>query len=187
VTRDPGGRTSVEGMRIQLSRPAVAVAVVSLAVGLLSGVRWYLGRSDQVERQVPGTEAWIPHAVVALVVAIWFGVAALRSPLGLRVVFGPLGRPIAARIAATFRTMNPLRWLVVAFLVFFEAYLCWRIGEQVFAGLDPSFVHNAWGGPSYAGAMLCHYLDSALLLTICHVLIRAATVPSADQQHQHAQ
>lgn len=29
--------------------------------------------------------------------------------------------------------------------------------------LDPNFTVNAWGGPSYAGAMACHYLDLFLL------------------------
>jgi len=39
----------------------------------------------------------------------------------------------------------------------------WRAGVQVTAGLDPNFTVNAWGGPSYAGAMACHYLDLFLL------------------------
>lgn len=39
-------------------------------------------------------------------------------------------------------------------------------------------VRNAWGGPSYLGAMFCHYLDGALLYPICHVLLRRVTVPA---------
>jgi len=39
----------------------------------------------------------------------------------------------------------------------------WRAGVQVTGGLDPNFTVNAWGGPSYAGAMACHYLDLFLL------------------------
>ena len=30
-------------------------------------------------------------------------------------------------------------------------------------GLDPNFTVNAWGGPSYAGALACHLLDLFLL------------------------
>jgi hypothetical protein len=30
-------------------------------------------------------------------------------------------------------------------------------------GLDPNFTVNAWGGPGYACAMACHYLDLFLL------------------------
>lgn len=161
---------------MELSRVAVATAAVCTTIGLASGVAWYLNRDLEIERHSPGTEAWIPHLVVLAVVAVWFFVASNRSPLGWKVIFSPLGRPMAARIAATFRTANPLRWLAVAFLVFLEMYMAWRIGEQVFAGLDPNFTHNAWGGPSYLGAMFCHYLDGALIYSICHVLLRAATV-----------
>jgi hypothetical protein len=46
-----------------------------------------------------------------------------------------------------------------------RALLLWA-GVQVTAGLDPGFTANAWGGPSYAGAMACiarHYLYLFLL------------------------
>ncbi|WP_433390342.1 hypothetical protein [Micromonospora sp. KLBMP9576] len=69
------------------------------------------------------------------------------------------------------------RCLAVALLVLLEVFMAWRIGQQVFAGLDPNFVRNAWGGPSYLGAMFCHHLDGALLYPICHVLLRWITVP----------
>jgi hypothetical protein len=39
----------------------------------------------------------------------------------------------------------------------------WRAGVQVTRVLDPNFTVNAWGGPSYAGVMACHYLDLFLL------------------------
>lgn len=174
--------------RLQLSRPAVITAIVSAIAGVATGVALYLHRSDQIEPHVTGTDAWLPHLVVLAVVATWFAVASRRSPLGWKVIFAPLGRPIAARIRATFRSgFNPLillRCLAVAFLVLLEAYTAWRIGEQVFAGLDPNFIANAWGGPSYPGAMFCHYLDGALLYPICHVLLRWVTVhvaPAADR------
>src|SRR5688500_2162588 len=86
----PGGavRRSVRAMtnhRLQLSRPAVITATVAAIAGLASGVVVYLHRSEQVEQQVPGTEAWLPHLVVLGVVAIWFVVASRRSPLGWKV------------------------------------------------------------------------------------------------------
>jgi hypothetical protein len=167
--------------RLRLSRPAVITATVAVVAGLASGVVRYLNRSEQHEQQVPGTEAWLPHLVVLVVVAVWFAVASRRSPLGWKVIFAPLGRPIAARIKATFRSgfdaLSPLRYLAVAFLVLLEVFMAWRIGKQVFAGLDPNFGRNAWGGPSYLGAMFCHYLDGALLYPICHILLRWSTVP----------
>ncbi|WP_344653277.1 hypothetical protein [Cryptosporangium japonicum] len=175
-------------MNTTVSRPALVLATVFTGLGLASGVAWYLThRGDPLERQVPGTEAWIPHLVITAVVVVWWVIAAHRSPLGAKVVFSPLLRPITTRIGATFRTSrNPLRWAAVAFLVFLELYMCWRIGEQVFAGLDPNFTRNAWGGPSYLGAMYCHYIDGALGFSLCHAGLRAATVPSVDRQHQDA-
>lgn len=168
--------------RMQLSRPAVITATVSAAAGLATGVAVYLSRAEQLEPHVAGTDAWLPHLAVLAVVATWFAVAARRSPFGWKVILTPVGRPITARIRATFRSgFGPtvlLRCLVVALLVLLEVYMAWRIGEQVFAGLDPNFTSNAWGGPSYIGAMFCHYLDGALLYPICHVLLRAVTVPA---------
>lgn len=166
---------------LHLSRPAVTVAAVATVVGLASGVATYLNRSEQIETHIAGTEAWIPHLVVLAVVAIWYGVASRRSPLGWKVIFAPLGRPTAARIRTTFRSdfgpLSLLRCLIVAFLVLLEVFMAWRIGQQVFAGLDPNFIRSAWGGPSYLGTMFCHYLDGALLYPICHVLLRWIAVP----------
>jgi hypothetical protein len=163
-----------------LSRPAVLVAVAATTLGLASGLSWYLNRDDEINPHTPGAEAWIPHLVVLAVVAVWFWFAARRSPQGWKVILAPLGRPIAARVAATFRAgfgpLNLVRCLVIVLIVTLEVFMAWRIGQQVFAGLDPNFVHDAWGGPSYLGAMFCHYLDGALLYSICHTLMRAVTV-----------
>jgi hypothetical protein len=51
------------------------------------------------------------------------------------------------------------------------AYGCWRIGEQVTGGLDPNFTADAWGGPTYLGAMACHYLDTGLIMAVCAWLL----------------
>lgn len=168
--------------RLCLSRPAVIAAAISTVAGLAGGVVTYLNRSEQLEPQVPGTEAWLAHLVVLAVVTVWLAVACRRSPLGWRVIFAPLGRPIAARIGATFGSgfglLSLLRSLAVAFFVLMEVFTAWRIGLQVFAGLDANFVRNAWGGPSYLGAMFCHYIDGALLYATCHGLLRWITVPA---------
>ncbi|MFI5959670.1 hypothetical protein [Cryptosporangium sp. NPDC051539] len=172
-----------------LSRPAVTVAALFLAAGVASGAALY-GR-DPDKAHVDGTEAWIPHLVITALIAVWFVLAARRSPYGWRVITMPLARATSQRVAATFRAVaipaGLLRCLAVAFLLFVEAYTTWRIGAQVIAGSDPNFTANAWGGPSYLGAMYCHYLDGALIVATCHVLLRAVTAgPSRDRQHQYA-
>ena len=59
------------------------------------------------------------------------------------------GRPVLLR---------PLVFLGVVLM----AYTPLRAGGQVLAGLDPDFTRNAWGGPSYLGAMAAHCLDGVL-------------------------
>ncbi len=50
-------------------------------------------------------------------------------------------------------------------------YLLWRMGEQIVGGLNPDFTANAWGGPSYFGAMYCHYLDCSLMIAVSIMII----------------
>lgn len=38
-----------------------------------------------------------------------------------------------------------------------------RAGVQVFAAFDPDFTRDAWGGPSYVGASLAHWMDGILM------------------------
>ena len=53
-----------------------------------------------------------------------------------------------------------------------------RIGEQVTGGLDPNFTVNAWGGPTYLGAMACHYLDAALMIAVSAWLLNMILPPA---------
>jgi hypothetical protein len=64
--------------------------------------------------------------------------------------------------------MRQLTWRFLAALPVLTVigYSFWRVGEQVTAGLDPNFIVNAWGGPTYLGAMACHYLDLALIIAV---------------------
>ncbi|WP_211247636.1 hypothetical protein [Cryptosporangium arvum] len=148
------------------SRVAVTIALSSLAAGLVGGLIYYLNRSPVRQAQVAGTDAWIPHLVLTGVLLTGLGVIASRQRWDL--LTAPLGRRATARFAATFRRgrSRPVRWprlLVVALLAFVQAWLLFRAAFQVFAGFDPNFPVNAWGGPSYLGAMFCHYVDIALL------------------------
>lgn len=57
-----------------------------------------------------------------------------------------------------------------------------RSGQQVFAALDPDFTRDAWGGPSYVGASLAHWLDGILLFYGCTVLIAWDRKISTDER-----
>ncbi|MGV7591783.1 hypothetical protein PJI74_29830, partial [Mycobacterium kansasii] len=88
--------------------------------------------------------AWPQHAVVAAVGAFLV--------LGIRVRQWPPRTP----------ALTPARLLLAAPLLFLLVFAAFRAGVQVLAGLDPNFTVNAWGGPTYLGAMACHYLDLAV-------------------------
>ncbi|MGE5288479.1 MAG: hypothetical protein ACM3ML_15030 [Micromonosporaceae bacterium] len=49
-----------------------------------------------------------------------------------------------------------------------------RAGEQVFAAFDPDFTRDAWGGPSYLGASLVHWLDGVYILYACSLALSLA-------------
>lgn len=56
-----------------------------------------------------------------------------------------------------------------AALVTFQA--AWRAGVQVFAAVDRDFTRDAWGGPTYLGASLAHWMDGVLLFAAGPTLI----------------
>jgi hypothetical protein len=153
----------------QISPLLTVSAAAVTAVGVASGFIRYLDRSPIRESSAPGTSAWPQQLAVAAVACALYGVARWRHDRrfgrgsGRLLLLAPLGRNAAARLTAavrhaSWRTAAALPLLVVI------GYCCWRFGEQITAGLDPNFTANAWGGPSYLGAMACHYLDGALIV-----------------------
>ena len=164
----------------RLSRVAAGTAGALALAGVLSGLLVYLARSPD-RGPVPGTSAWLPHLVLAAVGALWLLVVVIRHRRGARLLLAPLGRRATARLAATFRTggFGPtamLRRLGSGLLVVVMAYGCWRTGLQVTGGLDPNFTANAWGGPSYLGAMFCHYVDGAWFFGVSAALLNLLLV-----------
>jgi hypothetical protein len=161
-----------------LSGLAVGLAAVGIATGLIS----YLHRSPISEAHVPGTSAWIPQIIAAVVACALYGVARWRHRRfgrgsGRLLLLAPLGRSAAARLTTTIRQLS---WRSAAALppLATIGYCCWRIGEQVTGGLDPNFTVNAWGGPTYLGAMACHYLDCALIIGISAWLLDVILLPA---------
>ena len=148
-------------------RRFLLVLAVAFAAGLAVGGYLYTRRDPVVAGFVPWTAAWPQHAVVAVVGAFLV--------LGIRVRRWPPRRP----------ALTPARLLLAAPLLFLLVFAAFRAGVQVLAGLDPNFTVNAWGGPTYLGAMACHYLDLAVggivvvgLLRL--ILTRPASAPGTD-------
>jgi hypothetical protein len=169
VSRGSSASSVISPATRRISQLLTVSAAVVTAVGIASGFLRYLDRSPIRESSAPGTSAWGQQLAVAAVACALYGVARWRNGRrfgrgsGRLLLLAPLGRNAAARLAAaarqaSWRTAAALPLLVVI------GYCCWRVGEQVTAGLDPNFTANAWGGPSYLGAMACHYLDAALIV-----------------------
>jgi hypothetical protein len=161
--------TAISRFRRSIS-PVLSVTAGGLVgLGIVTGFVQYLQRSPIKEVRVPGTSAWDQQLLVAAGASALYGTAVWRRRFGRGsgrpLLLNPLGRTAASRLIATLRSAS---WRSAAALVPLTvmAYTFWRIGEQVTAGLDPDFTVNAWGGPSYLGAMACHYLDCALILGV---------------------
>ena len=169
VSRAANASSEISPVTRQIS-PLLTVAAAGVtAVGIATGFIRYLDRSPVRESSAPGTSAWGQHLAVAAVACALYGVARWRHGRrfgrrsGRLLLLAPLGRNAAARLKAAARQAS---WRIAAAmpLLVLIGYCCWRVGEQVTAGLDPNFTVNAWGGPTYLGAMACHYLDVALVV-----------------------
>ncbi len=139
----------------------------------------YLHRSATPLRHVPGSNAWWQHAVVAAVAAAILGIVWLRrrsGRIGGHVLLAPLGRSAAHRISLLFRRalQGPVslsRALLAIPLLLLFMFGFFRAGYQITNGLDPNSTVNAWGGPTYIGAMACHYLDIFVVMASCAWLL----------------
>ena len=169
ASRASGASSVTSPVARQISPLLTVSAAGVIAVGVATGFLRYLDRSPIRDATAPGTSAWGQQLAVAAVACALYAVARWRH--GRRfgrgsarlLLLAPLGRNAAARLTAAARQAS---WRTAAALPLLAVigYCCWRVGEQVTAGLDPNFTANAWGGPSYLGAMACHYLDIALIV-----------------------
>jgi len=170
--------TKIRRIVRQLSLPQTVLVAALFAAGATSGWFQYLDRSPVLDKHVPGTSAWGQQVAVAALACVLFGYARWRHlrrfgrGSGRLWLLAPLGKPAARRAARLVPgALRGKSGFARALLVLPPAglffYCFWRAGLQVTGGLDPDSTVNAWGGPTYLGAMACHYLD-------CCVLIAAA-------------
>ncbi|WP_405164186.1 hypothetical protein OG203_03425 [Nocardia sp. NBC_01499] len=172
-------------LRPRLSIPLLAIATTSLAAGIVSGGLAYLNRSPDHEAHVAGTTAWWPHLVLlALTAIITTAIVRQRGPHATRLLLlAPLGTTAANRLTHTIGSIlnrpSALPRLLLAIpptaLLIYSPF---RAGMQILGGLDPNFTANAWGGPTYLGAMACHYLDGALLTAAAAALLNLLLLPA---------
>lgn len=175
-TSQPGhdkGDVSSTTVAHQLSGPLTALVGSAFVSGVMYGLFEFLQRSPIRREHVAGSAAWGQQLALALGTIVILSAAQARhrrrfgSRPGQLWLLAPLGRHAARRVARALgsgsEAAQPGRLLVALPAAALFLFCFWRAGVQVTGGLDPNFTVNAWGGPSYAGAMACHYLDLFLL------------------------
>jgi hypothetical protein len=184
VNDEAGSRRALRN----LSMPLIVLAAAGFAGGLIAGLISYLDRSPVLQKHIAGAAAWPQQLVVAVLAAALLGYAYWwhhRSPGRPGEppwLLSPLGKPAARRLARTFRTGlggsaafgRAVLALALGALFLYGFY---RAGDQVTAGLDPNFNVNAWGGPTYAGAMAAHYLDLLVIMGAAAWLLHLILLP----------
>jgi hypothetical protein len=166
---------------------SAASATALFILGVIAGLFSYLDRYPILDRYVPGSSAWLQHLAVAVLacVAMAYGRWQHRRRFGRHSgrlwLLAPLGKPAARRVALTIGALRSASGLGRAVLALPPAalflYFFARAGEQVIGGLDPNFTVNAWGGPTYLGAMACHYLDGFMLMAAAAWLLDRILLP----------
>jgi hypothetical protein len=169
-----------------LSRTTALACALLFVAGVVAGVFAYLQRSAVVEAHVPGTNAVPTHVALAVVaVVLFFGLPRLRlaqrAPYPVWVApFSESGRDRLERTVRLRAGTSPgsvVRAVLAALLTILLLYNFFRAGAQLVGGLDPNFTTNAWGGPSYLGALLAHYLDAAYLFYVEALLLNLVLIP----------
>jgi hypothetical protein len=166
----PGRRANPAGKRhspMRVSRLSVPVLAAAFLIGVAKGAVAYSRRSSVLEHHVAGTNAITIHVVLAIVaaavvIAIQVRRSRQRSQPGPSPWSAPFSSSAVAKIGQTIRLSGGtavVKALPMALLILVLLYCPFRMGAQVIGGLDPNSTVNAWGGPTYAGALLAHWLD----------------------------
>jgi hypothetical protein len=180
------GSQGHRGPRMRVSRLTVSVLAAAFLIGLAEGAVAYSHRSSILERHVAGTNAIPVHvalAIVAAAVVIVIQVRRSRKPgqPGPSPWIMPFSSYFVARIGRTLRLSRGAavaRALPMALLILVLLYCPYRMGAQIIGGLDPNSTVNAWGGPTYAGALLAHWLDCIVGFYVAAFLIGRLAPPA---------
>ena len=182
VTQTRGADMGPQGKRgpmTRVSRLTVPVLAAAFILGVAKGAVEYSHRSAILEPHVAGTNAITIHVILAIVAAavvvtVQVRRSRKRSQRGPSEWTAPFSASTAARLTRTIRHSRgaaAVRLLPMALLILVLLYCPFRMGAQIVGGLDPNSTVNAWGGPTYVGAMLAHWLDCIVGFYACSFLL----------------
>lgn len=142
-----------------------------VGAGLINGLVTYVHRSGDKVINDPKANAIIVHIILA-VVALVIGVSVYminKKKNQASLFLKPFSEHAYLRVKATLTfypklsILSLVRFVATIFLLYILLWEPFRMAMQLIAALDPNFTANAWGGPSYLGATLAHWLDGILL------------------------
>lgn len=183
TSRDPARQSQAN----RLSRLSLAMLATAFAAGIAAGAVSYVRRSPAVQGHVAGSNGIAFEIVVAVVsvavvagVQVWqarrprsAGYSLWTAPLRVNAM-SRLG--LTLRIGCGFRVPDLIRVPAVLLVLLIALYSPFRMGEQVIGGLDPSSTVNAWGGPTYLGALLAHWLDAIVIFYVAAFVLKSLLV-----------
>jgi hypothetical protein len=181
----------LENPRYPLSRLSVTVSAALFLTGIAAGAVEYTRRSPRIERHVAGTNAITIHVLLAAAAAaavISVQARRARQPAaqqGPSPWTWPFSASAVARLRRTIRFADGLslpnlaRVIATVPPVLVLLYVPYRMGAQITGGLDPNATVNAWGGPTYPGALLAHWLDAIVGFYIAAFLLSRLLLPAA--------
>lgn len=176
----------------RLSRLSGTVFLALFLIGVAEGAAQYARRTSAIVRHVAGSNAITIHVVLAIaaaaaVIGIQAGRRRRPAQRGPSPWAAPFSASALARLSRTIRFAHGLslrnlaRVIATVPLVFVLLYLPFRMGEQITSGLDPNATVNAWGGPTYLGALLAHWLDSIVGFYAAAFLLSYLLLPPAAE------
>jgi hypothetical protein len=182
--------TRRQGSRSRFSPFIITVYAAVFILGLIQGADAYAHRPSGTVQHAEGSNAILLHVIVAIVAAVVaVSIQSRRSRRGYQepsIWKAPFSANAASRLRRTLTfsaglsALNLIRPLPVLLLLALLLYAPLRMGSQVTSGLDPNATVNAWGGPTYLGALLAHWLDSIIGFYIVAMILGRLLVPADD-------
>lgn len=167
------------GPMTRVSWLSVSVLAAAFLIGLAKGAAAYSHRSPVLERHIAGTNAIMIQVVLAIIataaiIAIQVRRSRQRSQPGPSPWSAPFSSSAVEKMRRTMRLSGGaevVRAMPMALLILVLLYWPYRMGTQLIGGLDPNSTVNAWGGPTYAGALLAHWLDCIVAFYVIAFLL----------------
>lgn len=165
-------------MRSRLSVPLSITAAALFVAGVGLGFLMHLSSDRPVPEHNPDMNAWPVHLVLTGLLVAGLGFASWRHSKGRGsglFLLTPIGKRAGARLRKTVRH-SPWRLIIIVPMLMVVVYLMLRSGMQVTIGLNQAETVNAWGGPTYLGAMYAHYLDAVVFGAVAAGVIHLVMV-----------